>query len=121
MGSGAISGLNLGTGAICRLNLGTEAISGLNSGTEAFSGLKVGVNSGAEDQRKETDFSADRTNVNTGSSTFAPRSLLLGIFFRARGDTGGQDGMEPLERHVEGELERLHASGKGLNDFDCPH
>lgn len=57
---------------------------------------------GAEDQGRETDFSADQMDVNAGSATFAPRSVLLENFFRARGNTGGQEGMEPLERYVEG-------------------
>ncbi len=37
--------------------------------------------------RRGADFSADRTDVKDGSSTFAPRSALLEAHLRARGNT----------------------------------
>ncbi len=49
--------------------------------------------------KRGADFSADRTDVKHGSSTFAPRSALLETHLRARGNTRECGRPQSLVRH----------------------
>lgn len=70
------------------LGLGIGGASGLDNGAAAGSGLRTGMVSEAGNREREADFSTDWTDVIAGSTTLAPRSVLLDTHLRVRGNTG---------------------------------
>lgn len=77
----------LDRGAASELDHG--AAGKLHCGAAGVSVLRTGKALGTGDCKRNVDFSADLTDQNAGSTTLAPRSALLEVHFRARGNTGG--------------------------------
>ncbi len=100
-GSGELDGTSRGSGGSSR-EAGTEELWRLTPIGLAISpagGLAWTADGGGLG-RRGADFSADRTDVTDGSSTFAPRSALLEAHLRARGNTRECGGLQPLVRHL---------------------
>ncbi len=100
-GSGELDGTSRSSGESSR-GAGTGELWRLTPIGLAISpaGGLAGTADGGGLGRRGADFSADRTDVTDGSSTFAPRSALLEAHLRARGNTRECGGLQPLVRHL---------------------